>query len=435
MLFRSGYDFNHESLATRTFVDKVIRYWLEEFRIDGFRFDLSKGFTQRLSSDDSVFRQYDAGRIAILKHYSDVSRSVNPDAHLILEHFAENREEVELTDYGFMVWSGFGVHDNYTEAAMGYDSDFSGADYMNRFFDEPSLVAYMESHDEERMMYKNLQFANSGPGYDIREFSTALDRLELANVFFYTIPGPKMLWQFGELGYDFSINYCGDGTIDEGCRTDPKPIRWDYFQQRDRRDLYEVVRALTQLKTEYEVFNTTDYELNVNQRDWKRIFLFGDEMDVAVQGNFGIADAQVNTPFPGTGWWYEYFSGDSLFVENTQLPLQLAPGEYRLYTSMPINRPDRLPTSRYELVRDQFQLRVFPNPAAGRLNVQYALERGGRATLDLFNLTGRHVRRLSAGRLPTGRQQLAFDAELPPGTYLLRLTVDRQVESTLLVIQ
>jgi len=433
--FNVGYDFNHESLATRTFVDKVIQYWLREFRVDGFRFDLSKGFTQRLSSDDGLFRQYDAARIATLKHYSDVARAINPDAHLILEHFAENREELELAEYGFMLWAGFGVHDNYTEAAMGYNSNFNDADYMNRAFEEPALVAYMESHDEERMMYKCLEFGNSNAGYDIQDFSTALDRLELASVFFYTIPGPKMLWQFGELGYDFPINYCPDGTISEGCRTDLKPIRWDYFQQRDRRDLYEVVRALANLKTAYDVFNTTEYDLNVSRQDWKRIHLFGDEMDVAIQGNFDVVPVEVSTAFPSTGWWYEYFSGDSLLVENLQTPMSLAPGEYRLYTSAAINLPDRLPTSRYEVVRDRFELRVFPNPADDRINVRYTLEQGGRVTLDLYSLTGQHLRRLSDGRRPTGAQESAIDADLPPGTYLLRLTVDRQVESTLLLVR
>ncbi|MCB0681020.1 MAG: hypothetical protein KDC32_08815, partial [Saprospiraceae bacterium] len=71
--FNVGYDFNHESEATRRYIDQVMTYWLEEFRVDGFRFDLSKGFTQVNNPDDvGAWGQYDASRIAILKHYADV---------------------------------------------------------------------------------------------------------------------------------------------------------------------------------------------------------------------------------------------------------------------------------------------------------------------------------------------------------------------------
>ena len=431
--FNVGYDFNHESDATRTFVDKVIRYWLGEFRIDGFRFDLSKGLTQRFSADDGAFRAYDAGRIATIKHYADVAWSVNPDAHLLLEHFAEPSEERELSAYGLMVWAGAGLHNEYVEASMGYASDLTGADYRERLFDEPHLVAYMESHDEERMMFKNRNFGNSRPGYNIRDFSTALDRIELASVFFYAVPGPKMLWQFGELGYDFSINYCPDGSIQEGCRVDVKPIRWDYFRDPDRRELYEVVRALTFLKTNYEVFNTTDFLLDVDRDDWKRILLRHEEMDVLALGNFQVEEEKIDPAFPSSGWWYEYFSGDSLEVLSTGGQLTLAPGEYRLYTSAPVKRPDPIVTSRYRLVRDEFRLGVFPNPSAGDATITYSLENSGYVVLEVYNMLGKRLERLVSTRQASGVYTLPLRQKRAPGIYLLKLTVDNRIETELML--
>ena len=47
--FNVGYDMNHESPATKTFVKNVLKFWMEEYKVDGFRFDLSKGFTQKNS--------------------------------------------------------------------------------------------------------------------------------------------------------------------------------------------------------------------------------------------------------------------------------------------------------------------------------------------------------------------------------------------------
>ena len=46
---------------------------------------------------------------------------------------------------------------------------------------------------------------------------------------FLTVPGPKMIWQFGELGYDISG---GNGD------TDPKEPHWEYYDDPARHSLY-----------------------------------------------------------------------------------------------------------------------------------------------------------------------------------------------------
>ncbi len=205
--FSWGSDFNHESTYTQQFVDSATSYWLTEYKVDGFRFDFTKGFTNT-PGDGSA---YDASRIAILKRMADHIWSVKPDAFVILEHFAANSEEIELTGYdnGMLVWGN--ANYNFNEATMGYNetgkSDFSWASWQNRGFTQPGLVAYMESHDEERLMYKNLTYGNVLGDYNIKDLATALDRNKLAAAFFFTLTGPKMIWQFGEFGYDVSIDF------------------------------------------------------------------------------------------------------------------------------------------------------------------------------------------------------------------------------------
>ena len=126
-------------------------------------------------------------------------------AYLILEHFADNSEEIVLSNYGFMLWGNLNY--SFNQNTMGYasGSDVSWLSYKTRGWNSPHVVGYMESHDEERLMVKNLAYGNSNGGYNVKDLSTALDRQEAASVIFYGIPGPKMLWQFGELGYDKSI--------------------------------------------------------------------------------------------------------------------------------------------------------------------------------------------------------------------------------------
>ena len=435
--FNVGYDFNHDSPATRRYVDRVMQYWLEEYRVDGFRFDLSKGFTQRRTADVGIWGSYDANRIAILKHYADVMWSVNPEAYVILEHFADNSEEQELTNYGMMSWAGGGVHNQYLEGALGYSSDLNGAAYTTRNWNNPYLVAYIESHDEERLVYKNTQFGNSSENYNIKDYPTSIKRSELAAAFFYTIPGPKMLWQFGELGYDYSINTCEDGSVNENCRLSLKPIRWDYLNDPYRKRLFEVVSGLIYLKTNYEVFNTTDFTLDVGSgTPAKKIFLNGSLMDVVVQGNFDVLERPLSTAFSHTGWWYDYFSGDSILVEDANMDILLTPGEYHLYTSVRLGTPPNgFPTASTELVRDFFQLRIAPNPTDGPIQLTYTLAKSATVRLEVADSQGRMVQQLFIGREGSGDHRKTFNLNLPSGVYYLQIDAGQKKEVSAFVIE
>ena len=43
------------------------------------------------------------------------------NAHLILEHFADNSEETVLANTGMLLWSG--MHDNYKQVGMGWQDN------------------------------------------------------------------------------------------------------------------------------------------------------------------------------------------------------------------------------------------------------------------------------------------------------------------------
>lgn len=188
-------DIDHQSVATQHYIDRLNQYWLEEYNIDGFRFDFTKGFTNVVGDGGS----YDAQRIGILQRMYDKIKEVDLTSYVILEHFAPNSEETELIEYratsdpdesGMLVWSNHNY--NYNQATMGYDnSDFSWISYQNRGWDTPSNIGYMESHDEERLMYKNLEYGNSSGNYNIQELETALERQKLAGVFILRFRGQK----------------------------------------------------------------------------------------------------------------------------------------------------------------------------------------------------------------------------------------------------
>ncbi len=419
--FNVFFDFNHESPATRKYVAKTLRHWLTRYKVDGFRFDLSKGLTQNTNGPWDA-GAYDAARIAILKEYADSIWAVSPDAYVTLEHFAANNEEKELTDYGMMTWSGFGPHNQYIEAAMGYPSNLSGISHKSRGWSNPHLIGYIESHDEERLVYKCLQYGNASGSYDTRNLYTALDRTELANVFFYTVPGPKMLWQFGELGYDYSINWCTNGTVN-GCRLDPKPIRWDYRGNPERLAVYEVIRSLLHLRNNYPTFHTNNFVMNVSGFQ-KTIHLNHPEMNAVVLGNFGMQEASVTPNFQHTGEWYEYFTGQSLSVGTTNAPLPLAAGEYRLYTDQPVTPPTPY-TGAAETRAMDGEWSVFPNPSAnGAASVGFSLPKEASVRVLVLDTRGRTVRVLPPASLAPGTHRLELGAALPAGMYFVWLEVD-----------
>lgn len=433
-------DMNHESQATKDYIDRIMKYWIQEYKLDGFRFDLSKGFTQKINTDVGLWSAYDATRIALLKRISDVIRSVdNNNFYIILEHLAANNEETELANYGMMLWSN--MNHAYNQCTMGYtaESDFSWSSYTQRGWTQPNSVVYMESHDEERLVYKNKKFGNSGPNaYSAKNNTTALNRVELASAFFYSIPGPKMLWQFGELGYDFSINHCTNGTESPDCRVSNKPIRWDYYTDATRRELYDVTRDLIHLKKQ-PAFTSTNFEMQVGARTDRWVKITHSDMNVVTVGNFDVAPIVLNVSFQNTGTWYEYFSGSTYNATTTAQSFTLQPGEYRIYTSKRIDRPSgryATFTSIFEPKLADYALNVYPNPASNGITISYNLNTKSHIRLDLFDLSGRKVDTV----LPTtektaGEHSLSLDVEnLPNGVYFVRLTANGKSDAHRFII-
>jgi 1,4-alpha-glucan branching enzyme len=443
--YNVGYDFNHESFQTRTYMERLISYWVQEFHVDGYRFDLSKGFTQKNSYPDdvSLWGQYDAGRIATLENYSEALHRVNPNAYMILEHFADNSEEKILSAHNMLIWGN--ITSAYEEGAMGYNtagkSDFSWASYQKRGWADPHVVAYMESHDEERMMYKNVTWGNSvmEPYYTTKDTGTALHRMELAANFFFTIPGPKMLWEFEELGYDYSINY-PSGT--SSSRMTPKPIRWDYLSDWRRRYTQNVFAALINLKKTQPAFATTTYTLDVTGTV-KRIWLRHSTMDVTVLGNFGITGLDIVPGFTKTGMWYEFYSGDSLNVADTSAALAFQAGEYRLYTTAKMPKPNfmAIDENLFPDLITRGQVVVYPNPSGGLFNIIFHLPQSSSVEITVYNMYGEIVKRLTSCHLMQGINTLTLDITLSnkdknlAGIYLFRLDSESLHASGKLIVE
>lgn len=424
--FNVGYDYNHESPATQAFVDRNIRYWAEEYHIDGFRFDLSKGFTQNHTNDVGAWNQYDQSRVDNLLRIRDGIYGYDPDLYLILEHLGNNDEEEVLAEAGFMLWGIMNHAYNQTSMGYGDGADLSWGDYQQRGWGTPALVTYAESHDEERLMFRNLAYGNSSGEYNVQDLETALARQEAISAFLIPLRGPKMMWQFGELGYEYSINTCEDGSVNDNCRLSPKPIRWDYLEVPARKRLYKVIAALNHLKTTHEAFRSDTYTWDAGGMG-KRLIIQHETMDVVIVANFEVDPITMVPGFTQTGTWYDYFAGTSMEVSDLESALTFQPGEYRVFTTVELETPD-ISVGLEERRFDGGELRgAWPNPFDDETHIAFRIEESSRASLRIHDVRGGLVATLVDARLPTGEHEVRWAGKdeagrtVPAGIYLAQL--------------
>jgi glycosidase len=426
-----GNDFNHESIYTQAFVDSVNSYWLSEYKMDGIRFDFTKGYSNTPhGTDDPWGGNYDADRIIILERIADEVWKRNPEKFVIFEHWGGDDEEKILADYGVLLWGSSNYH--YGEGAMGYNapghSDFSRISYKYRNWNDPHVLGYMESHDEERLAYKCIFYGNSFEDYLIKDTTVAIERMAMNALFFFTVPGPKMIWQFEEMGYDYSVDYNG--------RTGEKPVRWDYLNDYRRKYLSDFYGALIKLRTEDPLFETTDFTLSVTS-PYKKIALNSISMKALILGNYDVKEGAFNPSFPHTGTWYEYFTGQPFEVTDLAEGISLQAGEYRFYTDVQLATP-QIGTGIFDSLSEiDNYLKVYPNPGSD-FTIELVIDHVSNLDIDVYNLSGQKVANIYNGKVWSGSHEFTWSAEhsgVRPGIYLIRALDDNNTSIARIIIR
>lgn len=308
------HDFNHEEPFVRDLVKRSLKFMIEEYNVDGFRFDLSKGFTQQ-----NIWDGYNQKRVDIIKEYNAAIKAVDPDCFVILEHLGDYGEEKAFVSDGMHPWRN--MNGSYCPTAEGNRGNISGTyEYLDGY-GATGWVAYMESHDEERMAYKQTKY---GVGNLKTDISARMDQLALNAVCFLGVPGPKMIWQMGELGYDYN-KWCdsqgNDYTSSKEHETSRKPVKWDYHEVPQRKALHDVYEKMMGLRNSNpELFGkSVRFDWTPTQWPLKWIGLETGTKKVHIYANFagnGAFDQKLSIP---EGSWRDYMTGTTV-----------NPGEYIL---------------------------------------------------------------------------------------------------------
>ncbi|MBO5106829.1 MAG: hypothetical protein J6B97_00145 [Bacteroidales bacterium] len=324
------HDWNHSNPMVREHIKRNLTYLMTEYKIDGFRFDLSKGFTQ------TAGESYDQKRVDWLKEYNAHIQSVDDGAVMICEHFVDD-ENWELGQAGIKVWRNMNY--SYTKAMK---RDMSVADFTGttNTFDGTSgmmgdwqtfgqYVGYQESHDEQRTNYEG-QWDYIGASID---FATRMERAKLNAAFFLLSPGPKMIWQFGEIGYDISI--------DENGRTGKKPCKTaEYMSVPERKALYDTYAMLIKFRKDNPRF--FDYDVNfrwyVGSGEQTGRYMFARNAEgqhFALFGNYGAGNQDVVVELPsGVSEWYQYDDSSAVWTGSSHT-VPMSEGQFYILVSDP----------------------------------------------------------------------------------------------------
>lgn len=435
--YNVGSDFNHSKPETREYVRRVVEYWMNEFKIDGFRWDLTKGFTQNCSgSNETCTNAYQADRVAVLKQYADYQWALDETSYVIFEHLGfggSAQEEIEWSNYklsegkGIMLWGK--MTNQYNQNTMGYtsDSNLNNMLWNTRNFGGPMLVGYPESHDEERMMYKNFAFGNSAnSAHNVKNTNIALMRQKALAATSLLLPGPKMIWQFQELGYDKSIFMCSNGTVptpygNDSCKLDPKPSAFElgYDTEDSRGQVYDVYAKLLQLRQDNPVFATTTASidsgnLTVRQYIWDNSLAADELKNVVILANFNVTAQDVVPHFPYTGTWYNLMDNSSNSVTSTTAAINLQPGEFRIYG----NQAATLGQTEVQTTR----LSIYPNPSKNNFYLTQDVASG-----KVYSIAGQLVHQFGVKNANDAVEL----SSLARGLYLVRVVDSQGNEQTL----
>lgn len=430
------YDFNHSKDETRYYVNRVLEQWIKEYKIDGFRWDLTKGFTQNCTaSDESCTGSYQQDRVDVLKLYSDYQWSYDPTSYIIFEHLGTDAEEQQWANYrvnegkGVMMWDN--LNGQYNQNTMGYasNSNFNRVDFRNHGFTERRNISYGESHDEERLMYRNLTYGNGS----VKTLSTALERQKAFGAVFFTVPGPKMIWQFGELGYEFSINRCENGTISNDCRTSPKPVAFTlgYDTNANRKAVYDTWSKILAIRLSNQVFDTTTFTVESGNL-LPRIYVWNDALpssslkNVVVVANFTTTAQTVTPNFPYAGTWYNLMDNTSMSA-SASTTVTLQPGEFRIFGNQ-----TALATDETKIDANKTSLQITQNPATdGLLKIRYNKAKNGQ--INIYDLNGKL---LKSFRLQSAKGDETFSLKgIGTGNYLVQLKSDEGLAVSKLIIK
>lgn len=427
--YNVGSDLNHfrtpENL-TNNYVTETIKTWMIDYKVDGFRWDLTKGFTNQCGATDfNCTEQYRTDRVAKLKAYTDIQWAIDPNFYVIFEHLGTSagsyQEEVEWANYqrsgdtkGIMLWRK--MTNDYVNLLKGNFADVTAvAESSDRF------IGYAESHDEERIAYKALVESGQTNG----NLDMIHKRLSALGAMHLLVPGPKMIWHFGELGYEKSLWTCNNNTVSfssPDCKLDTKPQpQWtnNWLTNTNRSTIYNDWAKMINLKKSENLFENGTYEWNISQTGRPQMKIYTSTSPTAnlsyaiVIANFSTATYNVNVTFPYTGNWVNLMDNSIINVPTLVTQVSIEPGGFKVIG----NQAPTMNNNQNEIQN----ITVYPNPSQKYFNINLPTKQ-----VQIISLAGQLIKTFE----PKNENDNYPISDLQNGIYIVKITDNNNNTST-----
>ncbi len=406
----------------------VLSYWVREFDVDGWRFDVYWG----------PWRRYGPDRFG--RPIRRLMKRIKPDAWLLGEiagtgpgtevYYADDDNGTPVSggiDAGYD-WNFYhdGIRGTYANLSN-YDNLAHNADFWPgpnaRFF------RFLENHDETRIA---------------KVLAGNPDRILPLTGFLLTTTGIPMVYQGQEVNF-------GNVSGDERRR----PVSW----QTDRNgEFARIHQNLSLARTSFPAFWTQDLiTLNTSNGVYAYVRPYLDE-NAVVLINFAGEDRTITiNPTPHVEMTtdgpvpYTHLFADTTFVDSELdgFSVTLPAYETAIFvtrTDVDFSVPD-LPSLPFGAVYtgaegepEELPQRValrpnYPNPFNPTTIIPYALPSSTHTRLEVFDVLGRRVAVLVDAVRPQGEHEIVFDARgLPSGTYVVRLDAAGSVRTRVLIL-
>ena len=293
------YDENLDIKPAWQFIGDIVRFWIEEYHIDGIRYDASK---QIGDFDFLTWICEQAREVASMKPFFNTAEYIP--------------EDPELVGYGKPMDACW--HESFYIQAVkhicGDGIDFEGFKQViepqqQGYGGTTTVINYISCHDHK------YTFAELGDRNIFKE--SAFKRAKLGAVLLFTAVGVPLVW----MGNEF-----GEYNPEEEIKID-----WSLLNNNDNQSLFDYYRGLIDLKTKNYALRTSNIDFFYEDPESKVLAYTrwndeGSRIVVAVNfsGDF-IQDYTIKN-FPQSGTWHEWTSNHDVEAKEGKLVVSL--GEY-----------------------------------------------------------------------------------------------------------
>ena len=417
-------DADHWMAETQEIVYAAIKMWVDEYRIDGFRYDYTQGIGWNTADPTK----------GILGWANKIDADYGGAVYQIVEHLPESP--------ALLYYSGAtsGWHDSFRDkvfdearfrnvplteiqnlvldlgAFPGNDTPSSPFAYADRTGPVNATV----THDEQSLIYEMTT-------YQSVPLEEALVRDRLYATFMFTSVGIPMLWQ----GMEFSAPR---GWQDGGQKLSYRPVEWYLLPTARGQTHYAYYQALIRQRYFNPALNRGVLR-RLGQYPSQRGLVWGFEDTLGVARVMAVANLsgtdQVlrSVPWLAPGTWYSIFDQSPFLAASTTIDSIVVPAYTALVYAnvpdsvlLPVGGPNEGPPPAFRLEQN------FPNPFNPSTTIRYSLPSGGRVGLVIYDLLGREVSRLVDREEAEGIHQVTWNGRdrggnrLASGVYVYRMT-------------